>query len=212
MFVFPHVYGHSRNGRLNPYMMSCHIPVNMEGQVPYKVTIFEDGNEGSAKNELAITYDILAPGQKKETFAVCMKGKKIFQVIRVMLFKLLTSHINYAFSQSIYHEFNAIGLSIPVDDISAWIVEYAEVMFELGVSKWIAYLFYVHPNILKVLKFYAKQGKLDISSITLPGPQPNEPIERHSYLRFPPGGIFNQNVHEVLIYNDCLYRNIGLMT
>ena len=69
------MWGYSKNGRNNPYMLSCYIPLDMEGKIPYKVTVAEEGAEEMVTNELPISYDIPPPGKGKENFAVCMKGK-----------------------------------------------------------------------------------------------------------------------------------------
>lgn len=92
-------------------------------------------------------------------------------------------------------------------DFSSRLVEWIELNFILGASKIDIYKFRVHPDVEKVLSFYEKHGKINVISMTLPGNQPNFPIERTQYLS---RNLWQKRRDELIPYNDCLYRNIGI--
>ncbi|CAG7732584.1 unnamed protein product, partial [Allacma fusca] len=97
------------------------------------------------------------------------------------------------------------GLDYLNDDLSIRLVEWIELLGILGVGKIYFYEFSVHPNISKVLRYYEQTGKIDVTPITLPGNQPNEPFSRNIYLH---KKVVNKRQNELIPYNDCLYRNI----
>ena len=64
------------------------------------------------------------------------------------------------------------GLDMP-DDLSVRLAEWIELVIAMGASKIYFYNYEVHPKVAELLEVYAKEGKIDVRPITLPGPQPN---------------------------------------
>ncbi len=58
---------------------------------------------------------------------------------------------------------------------------------------------------MKVLKYYESLGVLEMTSITLPGSQPNDPVLTNTFLY---QDQKNRGVIERLIFNDCFLRNM----
>ena len=88
-------------------------------------------------------------------------------------------------------------------NISNRLIEWIELQFILGSSFINFYLFQVHPNTLKVLKYYQSIGKIKILPLTLPGQLPKVPLERSQFLK---DNIWQKRRLELIPYNDCLYR------
>ena len=97
------------------------------------------------------------------------------------------------------------GLDFPIDDLSTRLVEWIELLSLLGADKVFLYQLEIHPNVSKVLDYYVKKGKVDLTPISLPGHQPNVKILQHLYLK---SKTNNKRQNELIPYNDCLYRNI----
>ena len=97
------------------------------------------------------------------------------------------------------------GLDFLHEDLSIRLVEWIELLGLLGVDKIFLYELEVHPNVSKVLRYYSKTGKVDLTQLTLPGEQPNVPGLRHMYLK---SKTVNKRQNEIIPYNDCLYRNL----
>jgi len=97
------------------------------------------------------------------------------------------------------------GLDFPEDDLSVRLIEWIELLTTLGADKVFLYNLEVHPNVTRVLDYYTKQGKVDVTPISLPGYQPNLPVLQHLYLK---SKLNNKRQNELIPYNDCLYRNI----
>ena len=97
------------------------------------------------------------------------------------------------------------GLSFPTDDLSSRLVEWIELLHLLGVDKLFFYDLGMHPNVQKVMQYYVKKGLVDLTPISLPGNQPNEQVLQHFHLI---NKHLNDQLNEVLPYNDCLYRNM----
>ena len=83
------------------------------------------------------------------------------------------------------------------DDRSAILMEWFETMFALGINQITVHALIVHPNTLKLLKFYNLTGKIDFIPMTLPNGLPSS---NQSLLQF------MQN--QVLMYTDCFYKNM----
>ncbi|XP_018012076.2 uncharacterized protein LOC108669282 [Hyalella azteca] len=98
------------------------------------------------------------------------------------------------------------GLDFPKEDLSVRLVEWFETLRHLGAEKIFLYELEVHPNITKVLNYYKKLGLVEVTSITLPGYQPNIKGIRHMYLM---KRITNKYQNELIPYNDCLYKNMN---
>lgn len=97
------------------------------------------------------------------------------------------------------------GLDFPTDDLSVRLIEWIEILNVLGADKIFLYNLEVHPNVTKVLEHYVKEGKVDLTPLSLPGYQPNMQILQHLYLK---SKLNNKRQNELIPYNDCLYRNI----
>ena len=97
------------------------------------------------------------------------------------------------------------GLDFLHQDLSVRLVEWIELLGLLGAEKIFFYELEVHPNISKVLRYYADRGRIQLTKISLPGEQPNIPGLRHMYLK---SKITSKRQNEVIPYNDCLYRNL----
>jgi len=97
------------------------------------------------------------------------------------------------------------GLDFPEDDLSVRLIEWIEVLTTLGADKIFLYELEVHPNVSRVLEHYQREGKVDVTPISLPGYQPNLPVLQHLYLK---SKLNNKRQNELIPYNDCLYRNI----
>ena len=97
------------------------------------------------------------------------------------------------------------GLDFLYTDLSIRLIEWIELIRILGASKIFFYDLESHPNMKKVLKFYEKQGFVQLTTLTLPGSQPNIPGFRHWYLK---KKLTNKRQNELIPYNDCLYKNL----
>ncbi|XP_065365626.1 uncharacterized protein LOC135958661 [Calliphora vicina] len=97
------------------------------------------------------------------------------------------------------------GLDYPHVDISHRIVEYVETMRSLGAQKILMYQLQVHPNTTKVLKYYEDTGFLEYRPMSLSTAGSNLHDFRH--LEIDKNG-WSYILHEVIAYNDCLYRNM----
>lgn len=93
------------------------------------------------------------------------------------------------------------------EDVSIKLIEWLELLYILGVDQVFIYKYTIHQNIDKVLDYYARQGKVEVIPLTLPGDQPNEPKLRSLYLK---RAVWQKRRNELVPYNDCLYRNIYL--
>ncbi|XP_072381051.1 uncharacterized protein [Diabrotica undecimpunctata] len=96
------------------------------------------------------------------------------------------------------------GLSFP-NDISSRLSEWIELLNATGVNKIFFYELYTHPNIRKILNYYEKIGKIQVTPITLPGGASNVPFLQHFYLQ---KQSIRKRLNEIVPYNDCYYRNM----
>jgi len=97
------------------------------------------------------------------------------------------------------------GLDFLHEDLSIRLVEWIELLGILGADKLFFYELHVHPNISKVLQYYQKLDRVDVTPLTLPGGQPNVPGFQHMYLE---NKLINKRQNELIPYNDCLYKNL----
>lgn len=97
------------------------------------------------------------------------------------------------------------GLDFLYEDISVKLIEWIELLHLLGAKKIFMYELETHPNVSKVLSYYAKKDMIELTPITLPGAQPNLPGFRHLYLKWK---LTNKRQNELIPYNDCLYKNL----
>ncbi|XP_035457483.2 uncharacterized protein LOC118281119 [Spodoptera frugiperda] len=86
-------------------------------------------------------------------------------------------------------------------DISASLVEWLQLIKHFGAERVYIYIVRIHPNVRKVLKYYADQGFVVVTEIDHP-PQ-------ISGLKQSRGSRdFEDYKRELLPLNDCLYRNL----
>ena len=99
------------------------------------------------------------------------------------------------------------ALDYPNVDISITLVQWLEMLRELGAHKVFIYNLASHPNITKVLNHYSQSGFLQVTPFMLAGTQPNLGELRHVFLwhEFP---HFTQPLNEKIQYNDCIYQNM----
>uniref|UniRef100_A0A0K0FWK7 Glycosyltransferase family 92 protein n=1 Tax=Strongyloides venezuelensis TaxID=75913 RepID=A0A0K0FWK7_STRVS len=91
------------------------------------------------------------------------------------------------------------------DDLSIKLIEWIEWQKYFGVNHVTFYLYKVHSNMDKVLKYYVDSGYVTVIPITLPGYQPNDPEERSLFIR---RNKQQKRRNELIPYNDCFYRHL----
>ena len=96
------------------------------------------------------------------------------------------------------------GLDMP-DDLSVRLAEWIELVIAMGADKIFLYSYEVHPKVARLVEEYAKEGKIDLRIISLPGPQPNLPGLQHLYIQ---RWLQRKRFNELIPYNDCLNRNM----
>lgn len=98
------------------------------------------------------------------------------------------------------------GMDFPDrSDLALKLVEWVNLLKILGADKIFVYEFQVHPDVSKVLRYFSDRGTMVVHPLTLPGASPNAPGLRNVFLR---SSLHTKRLHEVLPYNDCLYRNL----
>lgn len=83
------------------------------------------------------------------------------------------------------------------DDISLQIIEWVELLLLLGADKIFCYVLSVHPNVMKVFKYYETRGKVKVEMISRPN---GLPFEEKSRIQSYQG--------EMVSLNDCLYKHM----
>ena len=96
------------------------------------------------------------------------------------------------------------GLDMP-DDLSVRLAEWIELVIAMGADKIFVYSYEVHPKVARLVEEYAREGKIDLRIISLPGPQPNLPGLQHLHIQ---RWLQKKRFNELIPYNDCLNRNI----
>ena len=66
-------WGNYKTGIFQPYMLACQLPQSHWKEVPISVSVVEHVCD-LATNNLRVNYNVLAPGESKKKFAVCVKG------------------------------------------------------------------------------------------------------------------------------------------
>lgn len=99
------------------------------------------------------------------------------------------------------------GMDFLHEDMSTRLIEWIELVKILGSNHVFLYELEIHPNMRTVVNHYVKNGFVTLTKLSLPGDQPNEPNQRHRYLK---SHVENQMHNEMLPHNDCLYRNKDL--
>ncbi|XP_075157503.1 uncharacterized protein LOC142230760 [Haematobia irritans] len=97
------------------------------------------------------------------------------------------------------------GLDYPYVDMSHRLVEFIETLRSLGADKVMMYKLQVHPNTTKVLKYYEEKGLLEYRPFSLSSEVSN--LKHYRHMEISKNG-FAYILHEVIPYNDCLYRNM----
>ncbi|XP_011305959.1 uncharacterized protein [Fopius arisanus] len=97
------------------------------------------------------------------------------------------------------------GLDFLHEDLSVRLIEWIELIGILGADKIYFYQLQVHPNVTKVLDYYQKLGRIEVTPLTLPGGQPNVPAFQHMYLT---KRTNHKRQNELIPYNDCLYKHM----
>ena len=73
------------------------------------------------------------------------------------------------------------GHTFPDVDKSVKLVEWIEILRSLGADVFI-YHYDMHPNITKVLDYYSSRDIVDVTEVTIPGPDYNSPFVQFSVL------------------------------
>ena len=76
------------------------------------------------------------------------------------------------------------------DDLSMMLIEWVESLILLGADRVVINVATVHPNMMNVLKFYEKTGKIDVEMMSLPNASTGLLLD------------------EMIAINDCFYKNI----
>ena len=97
------------------------------------------------------------------------------------------------------------GLYFLKDNLAVRLIEWIEILSILGASKIFLYDLNVHPDLKKVINYYAEKGIVEVSKTSLAGNQPNEPNGQYEYLK---DKLWWQRYNSAGFLNDCFYRNI----
>jgi hypothetical protein len=85
-----------------------------------------------------------------------------------------------------------------MEDQTAQIVEWIEILTLLGADKIFIYVIKIHPNMMKTLKYYESKGKVKVEMMTEPKGLPNKTQSLTQWLQ-----------NELISLNDCLYKHIN---
>ena len=94
-------------------------------------------------------------------------------------------------------------LNFPSEDVSLRLIEWLELLRQLGASKIFIYVLKVNRNIEKVLNYYSKSGFIDLIETTFGNGHVSN-FER-LYLK---RNFWENCWNEVIGVNDCLYNNM----
>ncbi|VDK70649.1 unnamed protein product [Litomosoides sigmodontis] len=92
-----------------------------------------------------------------------------------------------------------------LEDIPERLVEWIEMQFITGADMITIYTYYVPRKMQEVLNYYIKQGFVTVIPIKLPGKSPNQAYIRSYFIW---RNRQQKRRHELIPYNDCLYRHI----
>ena len=163
LVLYPHGWGLDGLEAL-PYLVTCKNPLISDGLKPTAVSLVECKCD-TATNLFEVIYDMPENGDKgKKDLAICTK-----------LFD--------------YKDNKVVDFE---GDKMLELVEWIESQLILGVDKIIVYIHdAVNQDTMKVLKFYEKQGSVDIELVTMPSD-----IEV----------LWKKK--DSVVFNDCLYKNM----
>lgn len=97
------------------------------------------------------------------------------------------------------------GLLFPREDLSVRLAEWIEMIQLVGGDKVYLYTLQAHQNITKVLSYYEEKEMVSNRMTTLAGGRPNQPSLQYLYVT---KMINYKRLDEILLYNDCFYRNM----
>lgn len=83
------------------------------------------------------------------------------------------------------------------EDQSNMMIEWIEILSLLGADKIFVYVISIHPNMMKVLKYYERQSFVEIHGIAEPKGLPSKNESLTQWLQ-----------NELISLNDCFYRNM----
>ncbi|KAL4002974.1 Glycosyltransferase 92 family protein [Acanthocheilonema viteae] len=92
-----------------------------------------------------------------------------------------------------------------IEDMPERLVEWIEMQFITGADMITIYTYYVPRKMQQVLNYYIKQGSVIVIPINLPGKSPNQAYVRSHFIW---RNRQQKRRHELIPYNDCLYRHI----
>lgn len=90
-------------------------------------------------------------------------------------------------------------------DFSWRLVEWLEILRAQGIAKVFLFETDVHPNLQKVLRYYEKEGFLEVTQYSYPPPYNNDPSTRRLWTLVNRVEMFKQ---ERMYFNDCLLRHM----
>jgi hypothetical protein len=93
-------------------------------------------------------------------------------------------------------------------DESARIVEWIELMGILGAEKIYFYNLHLHENITKVLEYYERKGRVEVTPFTFPETQIYEPASFQHLAVRQVALLPTYNLDEQVSLNDCFYKNM----
>jgi len=139
-----------------------------------------------------------APGHVSVAGGHCDKGHNRLEVQKDGLAELRKGHEKDTFALCVK------GLDFQ-EDLTDRIIEWVEMNRIQGAKHLTFYVYSVHRNVWKTLKYYEKINFATVVNITLPGDLPNVQQNRTLFLK---RNIWQKRRSELVSYNDCLYRNI----
>uniref|UniRef100_A0A915BJR2 Glycosyltransferase family 92 protein n=2 Tax=Parascaris TaxID=6254 RepID=A0A915BJR2_PARUN len=90
-------------------------------------------------------------------------------------------------------------------DISKRFVEWIEAQYLMGADTITVYTYFVSNETQQVLDHYGSRGMLNMVALDLPGESPNQNYLRSEFIW---RNRQQKRRHELIPYNDCLYRHI----
>lgn len=97
------------------------------------------------------------------------------------------------------------GLEIFTPKTSVRLVEWIETILLLGANEIFFYEFFVHPEVKKVLDYYAEDGTISVTPLTLAGYTFKTPGLQHFFFK---KNLTQKRINEIIPYNDCFYKNM----
>ncbi|GMR41821.1 hypothetical protein PMAYCL1PPCAC_12016 [Pristionchus mayeri] len=93
------------------------------------------------------------------------------------------------------------------EDLSSPLIEWIEWQFLFGADTVTIYVYAVSPATERILQWYESQGRIELFWIDLPGEDsPHVPVSRSIYMK---RNRQQKRRHELIPYNDCLYRHLN---